>query len=633
MQPLNAASTRAPDRRAVSLRWLSGTILTGLTSVFLMGGALYAALEGRQQLALPAQAYESAGRDTREDLSLDLGDRPGIARVQSASDSSVMMVSTVSREGDRNVVKVRPFLKISTPLAVAPKRDFDYPTFDPLAVFAESGAAETLAKSSDLIYGADVESEIAIKVMEFDQSNPNVAKAPRQRSSDVEELVRNAAPALDTGATSVAALSYFDPGRFSLQDSGFLSQAGVTITAENVTVRNKVGANAYPGVNYEERVVRVRTEAKISRILDAEGLDEAEAGILEKVLESDLGSDSFKPEDRLRIAFEIPAGATEETPRKASRVSVFRGSTHLVSIARADDGRFVYANEPAPIPQVGTTEQARQLISSGRMPSTYDGVYRAALSEGLGTDLTRQLIRIFAFDVDFNTAISPSDELKIFVSLEDDNKQPTENSEILYASVKLGSVTRKYYRFRDAETGRVDYFDENGKSSKKFLLRQPVPNGRFRSPFGSRWHPILKYRKMHWGVDWAAPRGTPILAAGNGTVESAGWESGYGKQTRIRHANGYVTSYSHQSAISKEVHSGARVRQGQIIGYVGSTGLSTGPHLHYEVIVNGTKVDPMRIRLPQGRVLKGTELAEFNLERERIDDLVGSGQDQKVAQN
>jgi murein DD-endopeptidase MepM/ murein hydrolase activator NlpD len=139
---------------------------------------------------------------------------------------------------------------------------------------------------------------------------------------------------------------------------------------------------------------------------------------------------------------------------------------------------------------------------------------------------------------------------------------------------------------------------------------------------------------MHWGVDWAAPRGTPILAAGNGMIEAAGWHSGYGKQVRVAHANGYVTSYSHQTRIADGIKPGARVRQGQVIGYVGSTGLSTGPHLHYEVIVNGTKVDPMRIRLPKGKVLKGTELAAFQSERDRIDDLLIDEDDAtRLAQN
>jgi murein DD-endopeptidase MepM/ murein hydrolase activator NlpD len=339
----------------------------------------------------------------------------------------------------------------------------------------------------------------------------------------------------------------------------------------------------------------------------------------------------LRPGDRLRITYEKTGNGDPNQTVKPDRISIYRNSTHLVSIARTDTNRLVYTPAPEPIPQIEQDGQAPVSVPQGRLPSTYDAIYRAALAEGLDNGLAAKLVRIFAFDVDFNSTISPSDQMTVFVSLEDGQKKPTEKSEILYTSIKLGSAEYKYYRYRDAESGRIDYFDETGKSAKKFLLRQPVPNGRFTSPFGSRWHPVLKYRKMHWGVDWAAPRGTPILAAGNGVVLEAGLASGYGKHTEIQHANGYITSYSHQSRIVKGIVPGVRVRQGQVIGYVGSTGLSTGPHCHYEVIVNGTKVDPMRIRLPKGRVLKGTELASYQAERDRIDDLLSDGEDTQVA--
>jgi murein DD-endopeptidase MepM/ murein hydrolase activator NlpD len=170
----------------------------------------------------------------------------------------------------------------------------------------------------------------------------------------------------------------------------------------------------------------------------------------------------------------------------------------------------------------------------------------------------------------------------------------------------------------------VDYYDENGKSAKKFLVRKPVDAGIMRSPYGWRRHPILGYSKMHTGVDWAAPRGTPLHASGNGVIESVGWEGGYGKYIRIRHSHGYETAYGHMSAFARGIAAGTRVRQGQVIGYVGSTGLSTGPHVHYEVLVNGRFVDPVRIKLPRGRSLDGAVLAAFEKEREKIDSMMNS---------
>jgi murein DD-endopeptidase MepM/ murein hydrolase activator NlpD len=182
-----------------------------------------------------------------------------------------------------------------------------------------------------------------------------------------------------------------------------------------------------------------------------------------------------------------------------------------------------------------------------------------------------------------------------------------------------------FYRFQTNDDGIIDYYDETGKSAKKFLVRKPLATGIMRSGFGARNHPLLGYYKQHTGVDWAAPLGTAIYASGNGIVEKVGWESGYGKYVRIRHANGYETAYGHMTAFARATQPGKRVRQGQVIGYVGSTGLSTGPHLHYEMLVNGRFVDPLRVKLPRGRVLEGPMLALFEREREYIDGILARG--------
>jgi murein DD-endopeptidase MepM/ murein hydrolase activator NlpD len=239
----------------------------------------------------------------------------------------------------------------------------------------------------------------------------------------------------------------------------------------------------------------------------------------------------------------------------------------------------------------------------------------------MSSQMTGQLIKLLASDVDFQSRLNPADRIDVFFSQPDSKDQMSEESELLYVSATFGGTTRNFYRYR-MDDGAVDYFDESGQSAKQFLIRKAVPNGQFRSGFGPRRHPILGYVRMHTGTDWAAPTGTPIIATGNGVVEKAGWAGGYGRQTIIKHANGYESSYNHQSAFAKGVVPGARVRQGQVIGYIGTTGLSTGPHLHYELIVNGTKVDPMRVRLPVGRVLKGEAMAKFKSERDRIDTLL-----------
>jgi murein DD-endopeptidase MepM/ murein hydrolase activator NlpD len=192
----------------------------------------------------------------------------------------------------------------------------------------------------------------------------------------------------------------------------------------------------------------------------------------------------------------------------------------------------------------------------------------------------------------------------------------------MFASLTIGGEARKFYRFITTDDGIADYYDETGKSAKKFLVRKPVPTAIMRSGFGSRRDPIYGYTKMHTGLDWAAPMGTPIYASGNGMLEKAGWESGYGKYIRIKHMNGYETAYGHMTAFARGMEPGARVRQGQVIGYVGSTGHSTGAHVHFEILVNGRFVDPMRIKLPRGRVLEGPVIAGFEKERDRLDAMM-----------
>jgi murein DD-endopeptidase MepM/ murein hydrolase activator NlpD len=221
--------------------------------------------------------------------------------------------------------------------------------------------------------------------------------------------------------------------------------------------------------------------------------------------------------------------------------------------------------------------------------------------------------------VDFKQKVRSGDTFEVF--FEGDGPSSDEAGEMLYTSMTVGGETRKFYRFRTPDN-TIDFYDEHGSSAKKFLMRNPVKGGRFTSGFGNRRHPLLRRIRMHTGVDWAAPTGTPILAAGDGTIEMAERHGGYGNYIRIRHANGFATAYGHMVRFAPGSKPGARVKQGQIIGYVGSTGRSTGPHLHYEVLVNNKFVNPMTIAVPRGLELEGRTLAAFHKERRRIDSLM-----------
>jgi murein DD-endopeptidase MepM/ murein hydrolase activator NlpD len=233
--------------------------------------------------------------------------------------------------------------------------------------------------------------------------------------------------------------------------------------------------------------------------------------------------------------------------------------------------------------------------------------------------MIERLLRVYAYDVDLTRHTRPGDNFEVFYE-QDESGKPV--GDILYTSLTVGGDLRRYYRFAGPDDGKVDYYDEDGKSARKFLMRKPITAGEMRSTFGMRRHPILGYYKMHTGVDWAAPIGTPILATGNGTIVKVGWSNGYGRHIEVQHANGYISTYSHMSGFAKSSVLGARVTMGQVIGYLGMTGLATGPHVHYEVKINGSFVDPMRIKLPQGRELNGQVLAAFKEERDRIDSLM-----------
>ena len=230
-----------------------------------------------------------------------------------------------------------------------------------------------------------------------------------------------------------------------------------------------------------------------------------------------------------------------------------------------------------------------------------------------------ELIRAYSWDVDFQRDIHPKDSFEVFYEqFNDEDGNPVYAGEIKYAVLKTSGQTLKIYRYKTKD-GTTDYFNEKGKSARKALLRTPIDGARLSSGFGRRRHPILGYNKMHRGVDFAASRGTPIYAAGDGVIKRIGWNGGYGRYIRIRHNRRHSTAYAHLYHFARGLKRGKRVRQGQVIGYVGTSGRSTGPHLHYEILRAGQQVNPMRIRMPSGRQLAKSDLARFKMAKILID--------------
>lgn len=261
----------------------------------------------------------------------------------------------------------------------------------------------------------------------------------------------------------------------------------------------------------------------------------------------------------------------------------------------------------------------RQVLhGSGTIDSS---LFVAARNAGIPNSVMIELIRAFSYDVDFQREIQPGDKFDlVYEAFYDNEGKLAKTGKILVASLSLSGAPLNLYGFTPS-SGFTDFFDEKGQAVRKALLRTPVDGARLSSGFGRRKHPILGYTKMHKGLDFAAPRGTPIYAAGDGVIESAGRNGSYGKYVRIRHHSGYKTAYAHMKGYGKGVKKGKRVKQGQIIGYIGTTGRSTGPHLHYEVLLNNKQVNPRKIKLPAGEKLKKKDLENFQAHRAEIDQL------------
>jgi len=256
--------------------------------------------------------------------------------------------------------------------------------------------------------------------------------------------------------------------------------------------------------------------------------------------------------------------------------------------------------------------------------SLYYSIYNTVARQGISPDVILQILKIHAYETDFRQRVRAGDAFEFFFDLKEEEKGPEGGlGELLATSITSSGETRKFYRYRTPD-GAVDYYDGQGNTSRKFLMRRPVrgEDVRLTSGFGMRRHPALQILRMHTGEDWACAPGTPIMAAGGGVIEEAGRKGEYGNYVRIRHPNGYKTAYGHMLRFAPGVSAGVKVRQGQVVGYVGTTGLSTGPHVHFEVLVNNSHVDPKSIQVPRERQLEGKQLAEFQKERLRIDEMM-----------
>jgi murein DD-endopeptidase MepM/ murein hydrolase activator NlpD len=346
--------------------------------------------------------------------------------------------------------------------------------------------------------------------------------------------------------------------------------------------------------------------------------------------------------DRLQAHNAVEALGAHYDPRKLkvgqvlSVVTTTGGDNrllHRLELPIDDENDLALVRDAAGGFEVKTS--TKQFVSERRRASGDIAIslYLAAQNAGVPQDTLMELIKLYSWDIDFQRDIHPNDRFEIYYDhMTSEDGSVVKSGGIIYAELTSGGEPLRAYRYENSD-GEVGYYDAQGRSLRKWLMRTPVDGARLSSGFGKRKHPILGYTRMHKGVDFAAPRGTPIYAAGDGTIAVIGRNGGYGNYVRIRHSGTYATAYAHMNGFAKGLGKGSRVKQGQVIGYVGSTGRSTGPHLHYEILKDGAQINPLSLKKDVAERLNGAEMARFAELRDSIDrELENPGSKTIVAQ-
>jgi len=600
------------------LKWMASTCLAGMVGVCLIGVAIYASMnmsDGSGMVNSIKRASLAALQPIRsarlaQDAQSASGQKEDRIQMTSAGFASRQIIhdTVVEDQGDREFITIKPYLRIIAGLGTEKPKDASLlPRFNPFKLYSD---ATPIGGGEDAV-------DPALSLQVHVRDVPGGILPPTDDIElDPEQITSIVARAAENFAYADAPLAYGESqGEATLQLASYRpNKVDRPRFQPNTTVIQKLtdqdeAFHETQVANAETKVVTVGRRDTLSGVMLSVGTSKELATELVESLDAVFGPEDLKPGQKIDFRLvESEAGSDVKQP---FRISIFdKDGEHIVTTSRNRDGDYL-ASTVAPLDEV--------VVVASNRASLYESFYESALEQKLPADVIMNLLRVHSYDVDFKQKVRPGDTFEVF--FEGEGTSSEKAGELLYTSMTVGGETRKFYRFRTPDN-TIDFYDENGSSAKKFLMRNPVKGGRFTSGFGNRRHPLLRRIKMHTGVDWAAPTGTPILAAGDGTIEMAERHGGYGNYIRIRHANGFATAYGHMVRFASGSEPGARVKQGQIIGYVGSTGRSTGPHLHYEVLVNNKFVNPMTIAVPRGLELEGRNLAAFQKERRRIDALM-----------
>ena len=607
----------SPDGASCRLKWLASTCLAGMVGVCLIGVAIYASMnmaDGSGMMSSIRRASLAALQPMRtatlaNDGQSANGQKEDRIQTTSAGFATrhVIHDTVIERQGSREFITIKPYLRIIVGLATGVPGDADkLPVFNPFKLYSDSTPVGAGGEAS-----SDAPQSVSVNVVDVPGGVVPESDGVELRADEVAQIIAEAAEnfayaeasADGTGAVGEAHLlqAAYRPDELGPHTTVIQKSEGDTSAADDDDGFDEDLLENAKTVTID--VSRGDTLPSLFTKVDTEP-DEART-VLEAL------APIFKAEDLKsgqEVRFSLVPAPSDIGAMEPIKVSIYaKGGTHIATVQRNRQGDFVATTD-------GDQLKAQPTVTRATL---YQSFYHAALAQHVSAETILKILRVQSYDVDFKQKVKPGDTFEAFFDANND----AEAGELLYTSMTIDGVQRKFYRFRTPDDV-VDYYDEQGNSAKKFLMRNPVKGGRYTSGFGERRHPLLGVMRMHTGVDWAAPVGTPILAAGDGTVELVGGKGGYGNYVRIRHANGYSTAYGHMSRYAEGVAPGVSVKQGQVIGYVGSTGLSTGPHCHFEVLVNNNFVNPMTIAVPRGLQLTGRQLAEFQKERNRIETLM-----------
>lgn len=591
---LDAVDGEHPRGRELSLAWLAGTVMTGITSVLLMGAALYVAFDGRENFSTASQALLFQ-RSERIPPSGDSGKGDRLRPIaETRAEFQVVEASIRTVEDGRTMLRSQAFTRLDATLATAETAlAADIPGFDPSALAAVDDAPAADAPSTE-IYTASVEGEVAMSMLALP-----AGLVPSDAIAD--------GAAADFAKASLQDAYFEETSERALAYAGAPAsvQAGALGIAENVTVISK-SRLAGEGGGRSERIVTVRQPAPLKTLLLKNGFTAASYDMVAVTLRNVLPSLQLPAGAKLRILMGPSRMSATPVPY---RLSIYvhdpqtREIRHAATAAMTDRGTYVIGLAPS---MIELPEEDTEAVDVDALPSLYRSIWETARKNDVDDATTAQLVALFAYEVELTQRVQPGDTLRLLAT-----KPEAGRPELVYAALTTGGTTRELFRFRTPD-GTVDYYSPDGETGKRFLTRRPLQGGgRLASRYGYRTHPIFKTRRLHTGVDLASALGTPVYAGGDGIVRRAQWLSGYGRYVELDHVNGYQTAYAHMSRIADGLKPGMRVKQGQLVGYVGSTGNSTGNHLHYEIRINGRTVDPLSVKLPRDKELPAPSAEPF----------------------